>query len=54
MNMRSETALTFDDVLLVPKRSTIASRQAVNTRTLFSRRIELKVPVVSSNMDTVT
>ncbi len=54
MNLRSETALTFDDVLLVPKRSTIASRQAVNTRTLFSRRIELKLPVVSSNMDTVT
>ena len=54
MNIRSDTALTFDDVLLVPKRSTIASRQAVNTRALFSRRIELKIPVVSSNMDTVT
>ncbi len=54
MKLRPETALTFDDVLLTPRRSSIRSRQAVSTRSLFSRRIELAVPVVSSNMDTVT
>lgn len=54
MKLRPETALTFDDVLLTPRRSSVRSRQAVNTRTCFSRRIELAIPVVSSNMDTVT
>jgi IMP dehydrogenase len=54
MKLRPDTALTFDDVLLVPRRSSVRSRQAVNTRACFSRRIELAVPVVSSNMDTVT
>jgi IMP dehydrogenase len=54
MKLRQETALTFDDVLLVPQRSSIRSRHAVDTSTQFTRRIRLGVPVVSSNMDTVT
>ncbi len=54
MRIRQETALTFDDVLLVPRRSRIRSRHGVSTRTKFTRRIELAIPVVSSNMDTVT
>jgi len=52
MDMRE--ALTFHDVLLVPKRSSIASRKHVDTSGRFSRRITLKVPIVSANMDTVT
>lgn len=54
MKLRPDTALTFDDVLLVPRRSSIRSRQAVTTQTCFSRRIDLSIPIVSSNMDTVT
>jgi IMP dehydrogenase len=54
MKLRPETALTFDDVLLVPRRSSIRSRHAVNTHTQLSRRLTLAIPVVSSNMDTVT
>jgi IMP dehydrogenase len=54
LKLRPETALTFDDVLLVPRRSAIRSRHAVTTQTRFSRRIGLAVPVISSNMDTVT
>ncbi|HZB94983.1 MAG TPA: IMP dehydrogenase, partial [Herpetosiphonaceae bacterium] len=54
MKLRPETALTFDDVLLVPRRSSIRSRRAVDTRTQFSRRIVLAIPLISSNMDTVT
>ena len=54
MKLRTETALTFDDVLLVPRRSSIRSRHAVNTRTQLSRRLTLAIPVISSNMDTVT
>ena len=46
--------LTFDDVLLVPKRSELLSRKKVDLRTKLSRRIELNVPLISANMDTVT
>ena len=46
--------LTFDDVLLVPKFSDVKSRKDADTRTRFSRNIELGVPLVSANMDTVT
>lgn len=45
--------LTFDDVLLVPKRSSVFSRNDVNTSTKLSRNIKLNVPIVASNMDTV-
>jgi len=54
MRLRPEIALTFDDVLLVPRRSSVRSRQAVSTYTCFSRRIRLAIPIVSANMDTVT
>src|SRR3954469_19630551 len=47
-------ALTFDDVLLVPRRSRIRSRADVATRTQLTRRIALEIPIVSANMDTVT
>jgi IMP dehydrogenase len=47
-------ALTYDDVLLVPRRSAVRSRAEVSTRSCFTRRIELAVPLVSANMDTVT
>ncbi|MCX8200557.1 MAG: IMP dehydrogenase [Candidatus Caldarchaeum sp.] len=46
--------LTFDDVLLVPTRSSIRSRKDVSTRSRFTRRIMLEVPIVSAAMDTVT
>ena len=46
-------ALTFDDVLLVPRESAVLPAQAqVSTR--LSRRIRLNIPLVSSAMDTVT
>ena len=47
-------ALTYDDVLLEPKHSSIASRKAVSTATRLSRHINLAIPIVSANMDTVT
>lgn len=54
MRLRNDIALTFDDVLLLPRRSSIRSRHAVNTQTQFSKNISLAVPIISSNMDTVT
>ena len=47
-------ALTYDDVLLVPQHSSIASRREVNLATLFTRQIGLNAPFISANMDTVT
>ena len=46
-------ALTFDDVLLVPAHSQVLPKDVV-TRTHFSRRVPLNIPVSSSAMDTVT
>lgn len=45
--------LTFDDVLLVPSFSEVLPGE-VDTKTRFSRGIELNIPLCSSAMDTVT
>jgi IMP dehydrogenase len=45
--------LTFDDVLLVPARSSVLPAEA-DTRTRLTRRIPLNIPIVSAAMDTVT
>jgi len=45
--------LTFDDVLLVPSRSEVMPAEA-DTRTRLTRKISLKIPIVSAAMDTVT
>jgi IMP dehydrogenase len=47
------TALTFDDILLVPQHSDIVPT-AVDVSTQLTRNIRLSVPLVSSAMDTVT
>lgn len=49
-----QLALTYDDVLLVPKFSDVVSRKSVSLRTQLSTNIFLNNPIVSSNMDTVT
>lgn len=46
-------ALTFDDVLLVPARSTILPKD-VSLKTHLTREIELNIPLLSAAMDTVT
>ena len=45
--------LAFDDVLLVPRRSSVRSRQDVSVSTRLSRNVELGVPIIAANMDTV-
>lgn len=54
MNIRADFGLTFDDVLLVPRRSAIHSRKDVTTDSWLAPGIRLSIPIVSSNMDTVT
>jgi IMP dehydrogenase len=46
-------ALTFEDILLVPKYSEVLPKE-VNLHTKLTRNITLKVPIVSAAMDTVT
>src|SRR5687767_14402034 len=47
------TALTFDDVLLVPQHSTVLPSE-VDVSSSFTRNIRLHVPIASAAMDTVT
>jgi len=49
-----KTGITFDDVLLVPKKSSVSSRKNISVKTKLTKNIELNNPLVSSNMDTVT
>ena len=46
--------VTFDDVLLVPVRSSVKSRSDVDVKTNLTKKIKLKIPFIPANMDTVT
>ncbi len=46
-------ALTFDDVLLLPGESDVLPKQ-VELRTRLTRQIDLRIPLISAAMDTVT
>ncbi len=50
---RQTPALTFDDVLLVPRHATVHPRN-VDVKSRFTRNIPLDLPLVSAAMDTVT
>jgi len=49
-----QIGLSFDDALLIPRRSSIRSRKKVITKSRFTRKIWLSIPIVSAAMDTVT
>jgi IMP dehydrogenase len=51
--IRPGLALTFDDILLVPRHSTVHPRQ-VSVSSRLTRTIPLNIPLVSAAMDTVT
>jgi IMP dehydrogenase len=46
-------AITYDDVLLVPSKSSVLPREA-DVRTKLTRNITLNIPLISAAMDTVT
>jgi len=49
-----DIGLSFDDVLLLPGKSSIASRREIDTKSRFTQRITINIPIVSAAMDTVT
>ncbi|MDB2451282.1 IMP dehydrogenase [Gammaproteobacteria bacterium] len=53
MEKVKQKALTFDDVLLLPRYSDFIPSEA-STQTKFTKNITIKVPLVSAAMDTVT
>jgi len=54
MKILPDTALTYDDVLLVPQYSEADSRRTLSIRTQLTKKITLQIPIVSANMDVVT
>ena len=54
MKILQDTALTYDDVLLVPQYSDVDSRRALSTQTKLTKQITLQIPIISANMDVVT
>lgn len=52
MNIRKR-ALTFEDVLLIPKYSEVLPKE-VSLKTMLTRNISLNIPMISAAMDTVT
>lgn len=51
--MKFEDAITFDDVLLVPAKSSVTP-DMVDTKTFVTKDIKINIPLISSAMDTVT
>ena len=58
MKIENDIKFDFNDVLLRPKRSTLSSRNQVNVEREFtfkhSKQIWQGIPIISSNMDTVS
>ena len=54
MKILQDTALTYDDVLLVPQYSNVDSRRVLSTKSWLTKKIALYSPIVSANMDVVT
>ncbi|MDE2425681.1 MAG: guanosine monophosphate reductase [Elusimicrobia bacterium] len=54
MRFEEKELLTFDDVILKPRYSTVKSRKDVSIATSLSNKLTLNIPFISSNMDTIT
>ena len=46
-------SLTYDDIQLVPRHSTVSSRKDISLATPLSKRYKIDIPIVASPMDTV-
>ncbi|MGL4819692.1 MAG: IMP dehydrogenase, partial [Bacilli bacterium] len=52
-NKFAREGLTFDDVLLVPRRSNVLPKD-VTLKTTLTETLKLNIPIISAGMDTVT
>lgn len=52
--MKTTRSLSFDDVLLRPRKTPVRSRDDVDLGTAFTRHLRLDIPLVSANMSSVT
>ncbi|MDZ4676204.1 MAG: IMP dehydrogenase [Oligoflexia bacterium] len=52
--LNRDRGLTFDDVLIVPAKSEVRSRRNPQLDTQITKKQRLSIPIISSNMDTVT
>lgn len=48
-----DTALTYDDITLVPRYSEVESRTSIDLTTKITRNYSIKIPIIASPMDTV-
>lgn len=51
---KKERGLTFDDVLMIPRKSEVRSRKDPTLKTQVTKNISIDIPIISANMDTVT
>lgn len=52
--IKKECALAYDDIQIIPKYSEVLSRKDVDFRTYISKHWRIRLPIISSPMDTVT
>lgn len=52
--LKRNKGLTFDDVLMIPRHSEIASRTVPTLKTQATKNHSIDIPIISANMDTVT
>ncbi|MBY0518005.1 MAG: IMP dehydrogenase [Bacteriovoracaceae bacterium] len=52
--LERDRGLTFDDVLLMPRHSTISSRRHPDLTSRLTKKFKITNPIISANMDTVT
>jgi IMP dehydrogenase len=48
-----KTALTYDDIQLIPRHSNISTRKDISLKTKLSKNWDIDIPIVASPMDTV-
>ncbi|GAA3412959.1 IMP dehydrogenase [Paenibacillus hodogayensis] len=53
-NKFAKEGLTFDDVLLIPRKSEVFGPREVDVSTLLTKKLKLNIPLISAAMDTVT
>ena len=52
--MSFEMKYTYDDILIKPNFSNITSRSLISLKKKLTKNITLNLPIISSNMDTIT